>query len=126
MCGSGCPPVEELHGVAVGDVGHAAMPRSSQRSRYGKAGTWSRWMALMTTVPPGATSWSAKTATEPTGAKEMAASSGSAGGSAYLPTELAPREAARCCSSAERVATWTTQPRWRASWMTSEAEAPKP
>ena len=74
--------LEELHGVAVGDVGHAPDAAFFPEEPIREGRNLVEVDGLMTTVPPGARSWSAKTTTEPTGAKVMAASRGSVGGSA--------------------------------------------
>src|SRR5260221_10552082 len=53
------------------------------------------WMPAQTTRPPGATALSAAGTRAPTGAKMMAASSGSGGGASDGPARAAPSERAK-------------------------------
>ena len=71
---------QELLAVRAGEVGDAsAALRSCHSSSYGNAGMSLMWMPAQTTVPPGASARSAAGTSAPTGAKMIAASSGSGG-----------------------------------------------
>ena len=69
--------------------------RSSHRILYGKAGTSDMWMPPHTTVPPLSTARSAAGTRSPTGAKRIAASSGSGGSSSDPPAHSAPHARAK-------------------------------
>jgi hypothetical protein len=56
----------------------------------------------------------------------IAASRDAGGRSSAPPAQAAPISNARRRSRSERVQTWTSQPQWRATWIASRAEAPKP
>ncbi len=86
------------------------------------------WMPAQTTVPPGATAWSATGTSAPTGAKMMAASSGSGGASPDEPAQAAPSSRAKRAASRSpgRVKAKTRRPCDRATCVTMCAAAPKP
>jgi len=102
--------------------------RSPQRSSYGKDGMSLMWMPAQTTTPPGATARSAAGTSAPAGAKMIAASSGTGGGSSDGPAQAAPSEHAkrRPSASSARVKAKTAFPWWRATWIRMCAAAPKP
>ena len=86
------------------------------------------WMPAQTTTPPGAVARSAAGTSAPTGAKMIAASSGSGPGCHRVAGPLgaeAAGERLRGLSSA-RVNANTRRPSCTATWQTMWAEAPKP
>ena len=86
------------------------------------------WMPPQTTRPPLRTAASAAGTSAPTGAKMIAASSGSGGVSSDPPAHSAPSERAKACPAASpgRVKAKTRRPCQRQTWAMICAAAPKP
>ena len=86
------------------------------------------WIPAQTTEPPFSTARRATGTSSPTGAKMIAASSGSGGSSPDAPAHSAPSERANACPSASpsRVNANTRRPCQRATWAITWADAPKP
>ncbi len=86
------------------------------------------WMPAQTTIPPGASTLSAWGTSGPAGAKMIAASRGSGGGSSLSPAYVAPRDRAKSCVrvSPGRVKANTARPWWTATWQIMCAAEPKP
>src|SRR5262245_22478071 len=102
--------------------------RSSQRSSYGKPGMSDMWMPAQTIVPPLAVARSAFGTSVPTGAKMIAPSSSSGGGSSDQPAHSQPSSSAnaRPSSSPWRTKPNSRRPSWRATCAMMWADAPKP
>ena len=85
------------------------------------------WIPAQTTVPPFVTARSAVGTSAPTGAKMIAASSGSGGVSSEAPLHTAPRLRANACALVSPALNANTRRPWnRATWATMCASAPKP
>ena len=94
--------------------------RSSQSSRYGNEGMSDMWIPAHTTVPPLSVARSAAGTSSPTGAKMIAASSGSGTESVAAPAHSAPSSRANVCAdeSPLRVKANTRRPSATATWQT--------
>ena len=86
------------------------------------------WIPAQTTVPPGPTWDRASGTSRPTGAKMIAASSGTGGGSVDAPAHRHPSRRANCCAAASpgEVNAYTSRPSLTATCVIMCAAAPNP
>src|SRR3954470_17355625 len=102
--------------------------RSSQSSEYGNPGMSLMWIPAHTTTPPRSRARRAAGTSGPTGAKMIAASSGSGGASSDPPAHSAPNDRAKACVSASPgdVKANTRRPCHAATWAMMWADEPNP